>query len=280
MSEEKLKEDKDKTTMLQNLIIELSKPIMNVNKDKKIDEVLGTFDEIYIGDFRHHYSDLFAWISDFNEDPDISVEDLTGNIKFIYETGCCLEHDSEVMNHINKLWDHVNLEYARIKYSESRYDNKDIFKKMGKAERKTNTLIDITEKLLKKVNNSQKESVAILGIFAAVVISFTGGVAFSTSVLSNINQASIYRIVLAILLLGIVLINIFGSLTYFIFKTIDREKKYNWIPQLIVSIIFIVALIVNSVFWYFGFVEKRNIKMATYNVNQQSESQSEQKSGK
>ena len=36
----------------------------------------------------------------------------------------------------------------------------------------------------------QKEYIAILGIFAAVVLAFTGGIAFTTSVLQNIHMVS------------------------------------------------------------------------------------------
>ena len=44
------------------------------------------------------------------------------------------------------------------------------------------------------MGKQQREYISILGIFAAVVLAFTGGIAFSTSVLKNINTVSVYRI--------------------------------------------------------------------------------------
>lgn len=56
-----------------------------------------------------------------------------------------------------------------------------------------------------KLENSQKEYISILGIFAAVVLAFTGGIAFTTSALNNIAQASIYRMVGILLIIGLYL---------------------------------------------------------------------------
>lgn len=107
-----------------------------------------------------------------------------------------------------------------------------------------------------KLENSQKEYIAILGIFAAVVLAFTGGIAFSTSVLNNIAKVSVYRTIAVSLVIGLVLLNIVFGLFYYINSLVNKEKK---IKPLIVSDVMILMLLVATVFaWSFGCVEDRN----------------------
>ncbi len=63
------------------------------------------------------------------------------------------------------------------------------------------------QNMAQSIRSSQKDYITILGIFAAVVMVFFSGVGFSSSVLANIHQASIYRIWIGITLLGAVLFN-------------------------------------------------------------------------
>ena len=44
-----------------------------------------------------------------------------------------------------------------------------------------------------KQRDMQKEYITILGIFASIVLAFTGGMAFSSSILENIDKSSVYR---------------------------------------------------------------------------------------
>ena len=62
----------------------------------------------------------------------------------------------------------------------------------------------------------EKEYISILGIFAAVVLAFVGGITFSSSVLQNINKGSIFRLLLIADLLAAVLINVIYMLIKFI----------------------------------------------------------------
>ncbi len=62
----------------------------------------------------------------------------------------------------------------------------------------------------------QKEYITILGIFAAIVLEFTGGMAFSSSVLENIDKSLIYRIILVVCVIGLILFNVMWLLIDFI----------------------------------------------------------------
>ena len=70
--------------------------------------------------------------------------------------------------------------------------------------------------LKKEVKGIEKEYISILGIFAAVVLAFVGGITFSSSVLQNINKGSIFRLLLIADLLAAVLINVIYMLIKFI----------------------------------------------------------------
>ena len=70
----------------------------------------------------------------------------------------------------------------------------------------------------------QKEYITILGIFAAIILAFVGGITFSSSIFENFNKGSIYRLVLVIVLLSFVLFNTINILTTFI-KSINQGNK-------------------------------------------------------
>ena len=111
---------------------------------------------------------------------------------------------------------------------------------------------DVKEQL----ENSQKEYISILGIFAAVVLAFTGGFAFSTSVLNNIAQVSIYRIILVSLVIGLVLINVLFGLFYYINSLLSKENKLT--PLFVSNAIIVVLMIGIIIAWNIGWVEKRD----------------------
>ena len=109
-----------------------------------------------------------------------------------------------------------------------------------------------------KIDNSQKEYIAILGIFAAVVLTFIAGIAFSTSVLQNINNVSIYRIVLIVLLIGLVLTNVLYGLFCTIERLIGKKDSHSIKSLLIADGIFIVCILLTILLWSNGIAEKRN----------------------
>ena len=94
-----------------------------------------------------------------------------------------------------------------------------------------------------RLGNAQREYIAILGIFAAVVLAFTGGIAFSTSVLQNLHISSIYRIVLAVVIIGLVLVNLLYGLFYYIGQLVNKNAENNLKPLWIVNLVFLLILI-------------------------------------
>lgn len=79
------------------------------------------------------------------------------------------------------------------------------------------------KKLSEELNKQQTQYITILGIFASIVLTFVGGLAFSTSVLSNIDKANAYRLVFVMALF-------FGNILYLLFSflskiSLSKEKK-------------------------------------------------------
>lgn len=68
----------------------------------------------------------------------------------------------------------------------------------------------------------EREYVTILGIFAAIVSTFVGGITFSSAALSSINNTSIYRLLFVVNGMGFILLNAMYMLMYFIFVINDK----------------------------------------------------------
>ena len=99
---------------------------------------------------------------------------------------------------IQKLYDHVNLDVARINYVKAidkRYmvSGKKINVSLKDTEAKLNSTKEELDEYVEKVDNAQKESITILGIFSAVILAFIGGMTFTSSVLSNITDVVNYN---------------------------------------------------------------------------------------
>lgn len=235
--------------------------------------------------FRHFYSDIFSVLTQIKRDPSLGDINVLGqNIKII-RNGYKPQNPSkdgnriiDISNSINKLYDHVNLDIARIAYLEGA-DNeisgesaiKNINSQLTTLEndiKKAQQIkedYDKTEKKIidveQKINSAQKEYITILGIFASIVLAFTGGIAFSTSVLNNIAQASIYRTIIISLIIGLVLINILFGLFFYINKLVGKEGKIQ--PLIISNAVILVLILVTVLIWHFGWVEARNERIET-----------------
>ena len=114
------------------------------------------------------------------------------------------------------------------------------------------------ENTQKKIEHSEKQYVAILGIFASVVLTFIGGITFSTSVLQNIHQGSIYRIVFVCLVIGIVLIDVLYLLFYFIFRIVKEKRIFSIRAIIIINAVILLLMGLVVLGWKIGFVEKRD----------------------
>lgn len=224
--------------------------------------------------FRHFYSDIFSVLTTIQQDTKGDINILGQNLEMIRK-GYQPKNKSadgkrtiDISDAINKLYDHVNLDIARINYSDAADREISGESALEKMQEKINGLEydiqdakDDTSEVRTQLKNSQKEYIAILGIFAAVVLAFTGGIAFSTSVLENIAEASIYRTIGVSLVIGLVLINVLFGMFYYINSLVDKKNKIY--PLIISNSVIILLLIGTVVAWHCGFVEDRNTRIKT-----------------
>lgn len=144
--------------------------------------------------------------------------------------------DADCKKMIVKIYDHFQLALHQIE------NVNNIF---------ANSIEEAKVNLQKEIKGVEKEYISILGIFAAIVLAFVGGITFSTSVLQNISVISIFRLLLVIDFLAFILINIIYILVKFIFTINDKDAKlFNVqalnIACLGIAVVVIVAWILNA----------------------------------
>ena len=225
--------------------------------------------------YRHFYSDIFIVLTQIQQgDYPGSIDILGQNLAAIRKGYQPINTDEngkkiDIQNALKKLYDHVSLDIARINYSDAadrKVEQRDSIMQIKAEVIGVQTSIEAAQKALDtevtKVRNDvkdvQKEHIAILGIFASIVLTFTGGIAFSTSVLENMHTMSIYRVIVITLLIGLVLVNVLFGLFYYISKLIHDSDRQRIKPLLTSNAVIILLLALTIFAWKTGFVEKRN----------------------
>ena len=256
-----------KQSDLKALLKELSESQEIINDYSIVDYVV-KLKRIYDTEsgFRHLYSEIFSTVADICITDDEKLEFLANNLRYIYEYVMENEkRDEKFQRNILKLYDHVNLDVARLNFWR-RSENK-IKEENEKLQRSIQIARDELKGVQKKSANMQKDYVAILGIFSAVLLTFIGNIAFSTSVLSNIHQSSMYRISFITVFLGFVVFNLLVYLMNFIKAVMD--VKISLVTDFVehrekVNKFFVVLLLLLIIAW---FLDLNVIKRWIHNFN-------------
>ena len=222
--------------------------------------------------FRHYYSDIFAILVEINKN------DNPGNLAILCQNVSILKdnykksENADIENEIRKLYDHINLEYARITYAEAGYrqsTSEEAIQNLRGQITEVKNKIDSTskeqEEVSQKLETQQKEYITILGIFASIVLAFVGGITFSSSVLENINSGSIYRIVIVALIIGLVFINLIYILIDLI-KSINSIKTNKPAAFWFANAILIIGILI-TVFAYKYCLFERNALTMNETIN-------------
>lgn len=118
--------------------------------------------------------------------------------------------------------------------------------------------MNVQNTLSEELGKQQREYIAILGIFASIVLTFIGGIVFSTSVLQNIGAVSVYRLAAIVLLIGMVLSNMLYGLFYYVNHLIYNNKKISSTLIILANCLMLLMLALVFASWLFGVVERRN----------------------
>lgn len=279
-------DEQEKRDSLNTILIELSgsQDILKDSKDRIAYFV--RLESIYYGsgkdNFRHFYSDIFSTLTLIDGDPDIgSLDVLAQNMQTIkdgYVAKNTDENDGnliDISKEIIKLYDHTNLDIARINYTKTMTNDtlselartrllvSKLEKEVKTAEESWDSLSngvingvkELSTQMQEKQNDMQKEYITILGIFASIVLAFTGGMAFSSSVLENITNASAYRMVLLAFIIGLVFFNLIWLLMDFIRDINGKSirKKWLWFS---VNLILIAGILSSCFAYKYDWFEK------------------------
>jgi hypothetical protein len=152
---------------------------------------------------------------------------------------------------IIKIYDHVQLATHQIENASNifEYSIEDVKNKLSHE-------ISVIEKEFRnELKSIEKGYITILGIFAAIVLAFVGTITFTTSVLQNIDKASIFRLILTVDVLGLVVVNVIYLLISFILKINDECNSSNNRFIIIANIILFGIAILVLVAWFFNFID-------------------------
>ena len=256
--------EQEKREALNEVLIELSKSQDILKEARDRASFFMRFEDIYYNysskeNFRHYYSDIFSILTLIDGDSSIgSLDILAQNIQTIKD-GYIPKNIDENGNPINiskeivKLYDHTNLDIARINYTKTMTnetmselaknrllvvsleqkvrESEDALKEI--SNKTVDDLKQLSGKVQERQEDMQKEYITILGIFAAIVLAFTGGIVFSSSVLENIDKPSIYRISLMAFIIGLVFFNLIWILIDFIRDINGKAVRKKWIWMLV-----------------------------------------------
>lgn len=215
----------------QRQLIEILKDMaVSVKDDNELRRIAYKLKGIYTNGFRHHYAEFFSLILQISEDGnEYDLEYLSTNLEavrsLVEEDYIGGEKDfNGLYRPLSKLSDHINLEIGRYShYSISEKKLQDLDKHNQTLQKELKEATSQLSKARASVSTVQTELIAVLSIFAAIVLTFSGGISFLGSALSSIKESPFSKTVFFILLCGFILINAIFILLYIVSKITDRN---------------------------------------------------------
>ena len=240
-----------KMEALEAVLNDLSVKVLPFD-EKEREQYDWRFQEIFLGNFRLEPSRIFFRLTEIYQNEKQSLDTVSENLQAFCETPEA--EKSSYIEDLKKLADFISLEAAHLGYMEISAEAQS---------RQADTLIrrvdaaEAARNVEDKIGRVQRESVVAVGMMAAVLIVFWAVVGWSSSVLQNIEKATVYRLSGMSLLLVIGLFNLVAFLMAFIRSmtgTEDRKfyRVYMWGNGLLVLLLFLV-----SVAWLFDLSEAR-----------------------
>ena len=181
----------------------------------------------------------------------------------------------EIENLINNL--HSLEVYARLDYLKFSINSTMVELKKTKEETEREIKREIKEinskyqKVDYNIKKIQANYIVILGIFASIILAFVSSLAFSTSVLNNIDKASIYRLVAIVSLISIFIVNTLNFLFLFIkqihYDKDDKYSKFNPVNCFNIVMLFIILLTALAWYFYHPYEHKATNNTATINIS-------------
>jgi uncharacterized protein YnzC (UPF0291/DUF896 family) len=149
--------------------------------------------------FRHFYSDIALFVAQYPEHATKALANLEA-IRF------SPHFQPETKKQINKLYDHISLEVARIRYQVARIRYLDEIKEdLKKSISSLEKFRDECEDLKRKIQNTQREYVGVLGIFVSIILAFSGFLSFNKNMFENVSVVSPWILIILSIISGLTL---------------------------------------------------------------------------
>ncbi len=238
--------------------------------------------KIYIlQNLRHSYAELSRFFDELLGDQrDFLIYKLDSILKDIddcnYDTEVPKESIENLEKHIGKLADHLQLESIRIsrfeiirhlesKMSQNRIETQKIADKTKMISDESKKIIEKNKTEMKKLNNEIKnintQIVSVIGIFTGIVITIFGSMSLFSSVFSNLDTVSGFKLTLISLIIGFLTFNIivfmFAAISHLVGKPLMVVSKSNTISNYIkkvfwfVNIVTIIFIVIVSSLWIY-----------------------------
>lgn len=270
------KEKSRRQDELEKLIRSLSKKLL---VELEIREMLLQLLEIYRGGFRHSYSGFFPLIVLISKSTEQeSIDFLSDNLEIIHEY---IEKDfvsgekefKDIYDQLNKLCDHLTVEIGRWNYySQNEQKIEDIKSRTTVLNDEMSKATKELQRASKQASSIQTELIAVLSIFAAIVLTFSGGFTFLGSIIGAVNDARHYEaIILVAIVCGMIIFNTIFLLMYLVGKITERNiyarcdtldcscrKRCGGLKRIrkrlpyvfYFNVVCIIGIVINMVVWY------------------------------
>ena len=239
---------------VRDLLVDLSKEQSSLGDDdlrRLAQRAVG----IYKGGYRNEYSDILTYVryigvddgshqfgvADSEEtqtndrsESDGPLDTLTYNLRklrdFVNEHP---EYGSETFWGLHKLCDHVAIEIQRYRdqadferrLMASDQDLAKMSARVGELKEELEQATSDLNEAKDKASRIQMEMVAILGIFAAIVMTFTGGLSLIGDAMTAVSEVPIFESVFVVMLCAIVVLNIIVFLLMAIQKIMAGRQR-------------------------------------------------------
>ena len=185
---------------------------------------------LYSDGFRHNYAEFFPLIIEISKDDNqYSLDFLSTNLE---ESRALVEKDyvegekefSGLFRPLSKLSDHINLEIGRYSYySKNEQKVLDLEKRNQSLQIELRKAAYELTKAQKTVSSMQTELIAVLSIFAAIVLTFSGSLSFIGNALSGMSNTPVIKAAFFVLLCGIIVFNLVFLMMYIVGKITGRS---------------------------------------------------------
>lgn len=222
-----IEEAKRRQSELKKILYEMASECMS---EERLREMIIKFKPLYTNKFRHNYSEFFPMIVEISKDDnEYDLDFLSNNLEAMrimvendYVAG---EKEFEgLYRPLMKLSDHINLEIGRYNhYSVNEKKVSDLEKRNQSLQVELRRATMELENAKDRVSAVQTELIAVLSIFAAIVLAFSGSISFIGNALSGMSNTYFFKAVFFVLLCGFVVFNLVFLMMYIVGKITGRN---------------------------------------------------------